>query len=165
MLTSSPSNVWLHLLRRFLHDSHARWTPVACVSHVFACAHVQGFHARLRFRKNSLLAAKVIMDDDMLGNTGEFAMNRRAIGCRARSLLSSHEFGRIWRSRDHSVHVMLVFVPRVLHTLIGFNPAQNVDASAGVCILIHLCLDCEMRHSMNVMWRSARITNAHPDTG
>jgi hypothetical protein len=79
MLTSSPSNVWLHLLRRFLHDSHARWTPVARVSHLFAWAHLQGIHARFRFRKNSLFAAKVIMDD-MLDSGDGFATERSATG-------------------------------------------------------------------------------------
>jgi hypothetical protein len=44
---------------------------------LFAFAHLQGFHTRLRFRKNSLLAAKVIMDD-MLKYTGGFATGGRA---------------------------------------------------------------------------------------
>jgi hypothetical protein len=68
-IPTSPSNVWLHLLRRFLHDSHARWTPVA--SQLPVCfAHPPAMYARLRFLKNSLLAAKVIIDDMFARNGG-----------------------------------------------------------------------------------------------
>jgi hypothetical protein len=46
-------------------------------------ARLQGFHTRLRFRKNSLLAAKVIIDD-MLKDSGGYATSGRDLVPRRR---------------------------------------------------------------------------------
>jgi hypothetical protein len=86
------------------------------------------FHARLRFRKNSLFAANVIIDDILEEGYGRVTVECAVRGL-ARGVLSSHEVGRDWWSRNHVLHVMLVFIPRVLDALIGIKRYQRHQRS------------------------------------